>query len=110
MGISFETTRWKGKGLFFWKLVLRDLLHSAGRGMFTDKSVASFLERINAAPVIKPGWLQCRKDYAVYLEASGSVYVFHPQSFPWNKTDKYCLDGKGKLHSYRIAANLHIST
>jgi len=95
MGISFETTQWKHQGLLFWKFALRDLLHSAGRGMFTDKSVMSFIERIEVDDV-KSGWLQCRKDYAVYLESSGRVFVLHPESFPWEMTDHYSCGGRGK--------------
>ena len=88
MGFTFETTPWKGRSLFFWKFVLRQVLHSNGRGMFSDKSVASFLERIRVGTP-KEGWLQCRKDYAVYLKRSGKILVFHPDSFPFNKRDAY---------------------
>ena len=88
MGIIFETSQWKDCGLFFWKFVLRDALHSAGRGMFSDKSVESFLKRIRAKPV-REGWLQCRKDYAVYLKKNGTVLIFHPSSFPFHKNDQY---------------------
>ena len=91
MGIIFDTHPWKTEGLFFWKFVLKDLLHSIGRGMFSDKSVISFLERIQMKKV-KSGWLQCRKDYAVYLEQNGKVCVFHPESFPWAQKDKYQTD------------------
>ena len=90
MGLSFETAQWKSYGLFFWKFVLRSVLHSAGRGMFSDKSVESFLERIRA-PNLKEGWLQCRKDYAVYMKQDGAVFVFHPDSFPFHKKDQYQL-------------------
>jgi tRNA(Ile)-lysidine synthetase-like protein len=93
MGISFQTSRWSNQGLFFWKIVLRNLLHSSGRGMFTDKSVASFVERIKHCTT-RHGWLQSRKDYGVYLEKNGTVYIFHPESFPWAKADKYCLEEK----------------
>jgi len=61
--------------------------------MFTDKSVASFVERIKHCTT-RHGWLQSRKDYAVYLEKNGTVYIFHPESFPWAKADKYCLEEK----------------
>ena len=90
MGLTFETTQWKNYGLFFWKFVLRNILHSAGRGMFSDKSVESFLERIRA-PILKDGWLQCRKDYAVYMKTDGTIFVFHPESFPFHKKDHYQL-------------------
>jgi hypothetical protein len=90
MGILFETSLWKNCGLFFWKFVLRNVLHSAGRGMFSDKSVESFLDRIRATN-LKEGWLQCRKDYAVYMKKDGKILVFHPRSFPFEKKDKYPL-------------------
>lgn len=90
MGLSFETSQWKEYGLFFWKFILRNVLHSAGRGMFSDKSVESFLERIRA-PNLKEGWLQCRKDYAVYMKQGGTILVFHPDSFPFHKKDHYQL-------------------
>jgi len=95
MGLSFETSPWKNMASFYWKFVLRMLMHSAGRGMFTDKSVQSFLDRIQVDGNPKSGWLQCRKDYAVYLEESGKVFVFHPESFPWSKQDQYQIEAQG---------------
>jgi hypothetical protein len=99
MGITFATQPWKEQGLFFWKFVLRQALHSAGLGMFSDKSVIAFLERVQAGN-IRAGWLQCRRDYAVYLEeADGRVFVFFPKSFPFQKSHQYDCVGKGKNHS-----------
>ena len=95
MGIVFDTTPFKHHSPYFWKIALRDVLHSAGRGMFGDKTVTSFLERV-LVDEVKPGWLQCRKDYAVYLHGDGRVYVFHPESFPWRKSDHYDCIGRGK--------------
>lgn len=94
MGIIFDTAPWRDQACFFWKFVLREALHSAQLGMFTDKSVASFLERIKADK-IREGWLQCRKDYGVYLQGDGQVFVFYPSSFPWNKKDMYNVEGQG---------------
>jgi tRNA(Ile)-lysidine synthetase-like protein len=81
MGIYFSTAPWKGQGLYFWKLVLREALHSAGIGMFTDKSVESFMKRV--CEKIHEGWLQCRKDCGVFLREDGYVFVLYPESFPW---------------------------
>ena len=89
MGITFETSSWKGCGLFFWKFVLRQILHSAGLGMFSDKSVECFLERVRVDNV-REGWLQCRKDYAVFLQKDGRVFVFYPNSFPFGNGRKKC--------------------
>ena len=74
MGIIFETQPFRNYGAYFWKIVLRDVLHSAGRGMFGDKTITSFLSRVLSSN-IKEGWLQCRKDYAVYLMKDGRVAV-----------------------------------
>lgn len=87
MGIMFQTDPWKEQRLFFWKFVLRQLLHSASLGMFSDKSVESFLERIQSKK-LREGWLQCRRDYAVYLRADGKVFVLFPDSFPVSKAEK----------------------
>jgi len=87
MGIAFDTASWKDNGLFFWKFVLRQVLHSAGFGMFSDKSVESFLDRVGAEKV-REGWLQCRKDYAVFLQQDGRVFVFYPKSFPFGNGRK----------------------
>jgi hypothetical protein len=96
MGITFATKPWKEQGLFFWKFVLREALHSAGLGMFSEKSVIAFLERIQADRV-KSGWLQCRRDFAVYLqEEDGRVFVFFPESFPFRKSEQYDCTGKGE--------------
>jgi hypothetical protein len=87
MGITFETSRWKDFGFFYWKFVLRQAVHSAGLGMFSDKSVESFLDRVSAKNV-REGWLQCRRDYAVFLQEDGRVFVFYPKSFPFNNGQK----------------------
>ena len=96
MGIMFDTAQWKEQGFFFWKFVLREALHSAKLGMFTDKSVVSFLRRIKV-DVVKEGWLQCRKDYGVYLQKDGKVIVLRPSSFPWNKKAAFDVEGQGRL-------------
>ena len=93
MGIVFETAPWKEQGLFFWKVVLREALHSASFGMFSDKSVISFLERVQAQAV-REGWLQCRRDYAVYLQGDGRVFVLYPSSFPFSKKDMFDVEGQ----------------
>jgi hypothetical protein len=62
--------------------------------MFSDKSVLAFLERMRVKK-LKSAWLQCRKDYGVYLQEDGKVFVFYPSSFPWNKTDAYGVKGQG---------------
>ena len=93
MGIAFDTSPWKGNALFFWKFMLREALHSAKFGMFSDKSVVSFLERVQAKK-LRSGWLQCKKDYGVYLQQDGRVFVFYPLSFPWHKKDVYKVWGE----------------
>jgi hypothetical protein len=95
MGIIFDTAPWKDQTLFFWKFVLRAALHSASLCMFSDKSVPSFLERVKADK-IREGWLQCRPDYAVYLQEDGKVFVLYPASFPWHKKQMYNVLGQGK--------------
>ena len=92
MGIIIDTVQWKSQPTFFWKVVLRETLHSVGLGMFSDKSVLAFLQRIRSKK-LKAAWLQCRKDYGVYLQEDGKVFVLYPSSFPWNKKDAYGLDG-----------------
>ena len=82
MGISFATAKWIDQGVYFWKIVLREALHSAGLGMFSDKSVESFIKRV-CCTNIHEGWLQCRKDYGVYLRNDGCIFVLYPASFPW---------------------------
>lgn len=88
MGISFETAAFKQYGNYFWKIALRDILHSASRGMFSDKCVTSFLERVQANK-LKPGWLQMRKDYATYLREDGVCFVLDPESFPFHENGQY---------------------
>jgi hypothetical protein len=56
--------------------------------MFSDKSVQTFLERIQAEPV-REGWLQCRKDNGVFLQSDGRVHVLYAASFPWRKGAGY---------------------
>mmetsp|Transcript_14554 Transcript_14554/g.40436 ORF Transcript_14554/g.40436 Transcript_14554/m.40436 type:complete len:877 (-) Transcript_14554:182-2812(-) len=93
MGIIMDTAAWKDQPLFFWKVVLREALHSVGLGMFSDKSVIEFLKRIQTKK-LKAAWLQCRKDYGVYLREDGKVFVLYKSSFPWSKKDGYGVDGE----------------
>ena len=96
MGLTLQTRPFANQPAFFWKLVLRQALHSASLGMFSDKSTLAFLERIQpASKPLRPGWLQCRKDYGVYLEQDGSVHVLYPTVFPWSKADQYQLPDDG---------------
>eukprot|EP00545_Synedropsis_sp_CCMP1620_P006697 CAMPEP_0119010016 /NCGR_PEP_ID=MMETSP1176-20130426/4735_1 /TAXON_ID=265551 /ORGANISM="Synedropsis recta cf, Strain CCMP1620" /LENGTH=736 /DNA_ID=CAMNT_0006962609 /DNA_START=304 /DNA_END=2514 /DNA_ORIENTATION=+ len=88
LGIVFATKPWKSQGLFFWKFVLREALHRSSFGMFSDKSVENFLERV-ANEKVKEGWLQCRRDYAVFLRADGKVFVLFPDSFPFRRAEQF---------------------
>ena len=96
---------------FIDKTMLRNILHQNSRGMFSDKSVLSFMERMSATNR-RSGWLQCRKDYAVYLGDDSRVYILHPDSFPFAKRDQYrCnndqvqIDGETcKIGPWRITA------
>lgn len=104
MGIAFSTAPWRHQGHFFWKLVLREALHSVSLGMLTDKTVVSFTERACGSKH-REGWLQCRKDYAFFLQADGTVYVLYPKTFPWHAKDQYRCEGKvdfGCEHAVQI--------
>ena len=99
MGISFDTEEWLEQGLYFWKYVLREALHSAQLGMFTDKAVKSFVERVKAEN-IHEGWIQARKDYGVYLREDGRIYVLQPSSFPFRKSDLYNVNGQQLFYGH----------
>jgi len=89
MGIMFDTRPWKEQSPFFWKFVLREALHGkASLGMFSDKSVEAFLGRIKSDKM-REGWLQCRRDYAVYLRQDGKVFILFPDAHPFQKTDQF---------------------
>jgi hypothetical protein len=109
LGIIFDTKPWKSQGLFFWKFVLREALHKASLGMFSDKSVESFLERVSNQNV-KEGWLQCRRDYAVFLRADSKVFVLFPDSFPFRRNELFDCVGTGKWCSlwstWQVRANV----
>jgi hypothetical protein len=100
MGITFSTTPWKHEAMFFWKFVLREALHAAGLGMFTDKAVAMFVQRSCRTEPIQEGWLQCRKDYAVHVQANGQVTILYSPSFPWSKKDQYAVAASGQRVGY----------
>eukprot|EP00957_Ditylum_brightwellii_P128278 9784312-Ditylum_brightwellii.AAC.1 len=54
MGVTLsDVLRWKEYSLFFWKLVLRDVLHGAGRGMFSDGGVTTFVSRLQNAKEVE---------------------------------------------------------
>ena len=95
MGIMFHTSQWKSQPYIFWKLALREALHSARFGMFSEKSLKAFLERIQSKK-LRQGWLQCKRDYAVYLRKDGKVYVLYPTAFPFRKIDEFDCVGCGK--------------
>jgi len=107
MGIKFTTTPYKDNDLFFWKIVLREALHSASLGMFSDKAIESFLKRIQVTKP-KEGWLQCRKDYAVYLREDGTVFVLYPTSFPWSKADQFSHFTSGQTVTCPSEAPFHV--
>jgi tRNA(Ile)-lysidine synthetase-like protein len=93
MGLAFSTHCWKSHGQVFWKFVLRETLHRSSLAMFSDKSVEMFMQRINCQK-LREGWLQCRRDYGVYLRDDGRVFVLFPSSFPFNKNDKFDCVGQ----------------
>ena len=93
LGIAFHTQPWKDQGIFFWKFVLREALHKSSLGMFSDKSVEAFLERVQCA-TLKEGWLQCRRDYAVFLRNDGRVFILFPDSFPFQKAQQFHVMGR----------------
>jgi len=108
MGFSFETSQWKDYSLFFWKIVLRKTMHSSGLGMFSDKSVDCFLDRVRARSV-REGWLQCRRDYAVYLQVDGRVFVFYPNSFPFgNGKNGGGYDNSVEFHGYGLDRSIQV--
>jgi hypothetical protein len=55
------------------------------------------VQRINCQN-LREGWLQCRRDYGVYLRHDGRVFVLFPHSFPYNKNN--CFDCIGKICEY----------
>jgi len=104
MGMHFGTRQFKNQGLFFWKFVLREMLHAAGVGMFGEKSVVTFLERIQSNK-LRDGWLQCRKDCAIYLQSDGRAHVFYNDFFPWNKKDAFIAPEKLVIgHEVKVGA------
>jgi hypothetical protein len=104
LGIAFHTQPWKDQGLFFWKFVLREALHKSSLGMFSDKSVEDFLERVVQSATLKEGWLQCRRDYAVFLRKDGRVFILSPDSFPFQKAQQFHIVGQSV--PYGEAVNL----
>ena len=129
MGVIFSTAPFKSQGFYFWKIVLRDLLHSVGLGMFSDKSIESFLDRASV-DIVREGWLQCRKDFAVYLMKDGRVMVLvslcfnlqfyqqhalfshsidikipyskYPKFFPWRKSEAFKIEHRGESISFHV--------
>ena len=92
LGIAFHTQQWN-EGVLFWKFVLREALHKSSLGMFSDKSVEAFMERVQSAK-LKEGWLQCRRDYAVFLRGDGRVFILFPDSFPFQKSHQFDVVGR----------------
>ena len=101
LGIAFHTQPWKEQGLFFWKFVLREALHKSSLGMFSDKSVDAFMERVQSAK-LKEGWLQCRRDYAVFLRSDGRVFVLFPDSFPFQKSHNFDVVGRSAQYDDEV--------
>ncbi len=103
MGLSLQLM--PGKSVEVWKLVLKQLLHSHGLGMWTDKSVLSFHQRVftgcGTTSTNKLGWLQCRKDYGVYVEPTTlQMYILYPSSFPWNTKQQYTYNNNDEKLEY----------
>ena len=79
-------------------------MHGSCRGcrLFLTMHCLTLLQERVKANKLKNAWLQCRKDYAVYLQDDGRVFVFFPSSFPWHKKDKYKVLGQGKASLRRL--------
>merc|ERR1712150_99368 len=84
MGLILSTQRFRNQPLYFWKFLLRYVFRQVGLAMWTEKSLQLFVKRINQDH-IKEGWMQCHKDYGVYIQNDGKAFVFYKESFPWNE-------------------------
>jgi len=82
MGLILSTQRFRNQPHYFWKFLLRHVFHQFGFAMWTEKSLQLFIKRIHQDH-IKEGWMQCHKDYGVYVQTDGKAFIFYKDSFPW---------------------------
>jgi tRNA(Ile)-lysidine synthetase, N-terminal domain len=80
MGIIFSTEEFLNQGEYFWKIVLRDLLHSVGLGMFSDKSTDSFLKRITPKKITSGEFQAMNGIRNVFPMVAVNFNVFHISS------------------------------
>lgn len=72
--------------IFFWKEALRHVCHSMGTGMFKDKPLYQFLDRMRAAAAATSGappvgWITMKKENATLLLGT-SLVIFRSEVFP----------------------------
>mmetsp|Transcript_1456 Transcript_1456/g.1595 ORF Transcript_1456/g.1595 Transcript_1456/m.1595 type:complete len:1112 (+) Transcript_1456:180-3515(+) len=59
--------------LCFWREMLKELMHSMGMSMVRERSVKSFLERIQARKIV--GWIELRKGFHTMLCDDGQLLI-----------------------------------
>ena len=88
LGIKlYNLETYKSQPLFFWKILLRNILHQVGFGMMNDDMLQhTFLKALNRKSNKRSSdecWLQCRKDYGIYMNGDHDFYFFFRDCFPW---------------------------
>eukprot|EP00656_Telonema_subtile_P018183 TRINITY_DN1979_c0_g1_i4.p1 TRINITY_DN1979_c0_g1~~TRINITY_DN1979_c0_g1_i4.p1 ORF type:complete len:321 (+),score=67.77 TRINITY_DN1979_c0_g1_i4:1219-2181(+) len=66
---------------FFWKQVLKEIVHSMGVGQVGDKAIGQLIERL-AANGKRDGWIPLRKESRTLI-LDGRLLFFRPQFFPF---------------------------
>ncbi len=86
-GISVPLWDHRQYPLAFWQEALKQLMHSMSMSLVRERSVATFMERINrlckskanpAEDIIVPGWIELRKGFNVYIDDRNNLCILVP--------------------------------
>mmetsp|Transcript_23808 Transcript_23808/g.39911 ORF Transcript_23808/g.39911 Transcript_23808/m.39911 type:complete len:762 (-) Transcript_23808:152-2437(-) len=67
--------------IFFWKETLRHVCHSMGTGMFRDKPISEFLERMKRSP-IADSWITLKKGNRTLIWGGSTLVIFRSDFYP----------------------------
>lgn len=74
-GLVVNVNNYKTQPLCFWKLMLKELMHSMSMSLIRERAVANFLERLEMDSCYG-SWIELRKGYASYLDVNGDLMLF----------------------------------
>lgn len=84
--VQLNAYRKEPYGLYFWKEMLKELMHSMGMSLVRESAVSCFMKRLQGGdhvlsgsdelPPIVCGWIELRKGFQSYITPAGELVIF----------------------------------